>query len=293
MTKNYSKSLSYFILSLFISAVNDTFSKYLLTTGLSPIQVTWGRFSMGTLLLLLYGGASKKITFPIQYVPRHFLRGFLLGTAHILWVYSLSRLPVTTATAMGFTIPLFVFLLSPLFLKQAPTSRLWLPTATTLLGMLFLLRPPIPTMAALPGPLALLTSVLFFALLDVFNKKYIHEQTFFSMIFYATLVAALLTTPFACAQWHPLTVLQLTYLLLLGLGGNLIIYTLLKAYEWSDLLPLAPIRYLEFIISMFLNYCVFHHIPTRQEIYGVLLIIASVLFIIHDQSKEKEKSKEL
>lgn len=288
MNKNYAKSLLYFMLSLFVSSLNDTLSKYIITTGLSPIQVTWGRLFMGALLLLLYGLPTGKATLPIRYPHRHFLRGTLLGVASTLWVYSLFYVQVATATVMSFTIPLFVFLFSPLLLGKPASSRLWLPTIFTILGILLLLRPSLDATTTFWTPLALFIGVLLFALLDVLNKKYLHEQTLFSMIFYSALVAALLTTPFAYMEWTTPSSRQLIYLVFLGLGGNLIIYFLLKAYQNSDIVALAPIRYLELLISIVLSYFVFHDTPSKEQVYSALIIIPSVLFIIYDQARKKE-----
>ena len=78
-------------------------------------------------------------------------------------------------------------------------------------------------------------------------------------------------------------------LFILGAGGSLILFFLLKAFSLADATALAPYRYFELVVSAIIAYIVFHEIPKDATILGSLVVIPSTLFIIYSEKKELEK----
>ena len=281
---NYFKAVGWFLLSLTISCSNDVLTKHI-GTRLGPWQVAFFRCLFGTAtllpLLLSHGRAAFKTCRPVL----HALRGGLLFMALGLWCCGVQAAPITTATIMSFTVPIFVLLLSPLLLQERVTARLWLATLVGFLGVVCILQPSSSTFPAAAGAFGLAAGL--FGLLDVINKKYVTQESVLALLFYSTLVAALLLAlPAMWASTVP-TVCELGWLLVLGLGSNLILYCLLRAFALASVAALAPFRYLELLLAVLAGYWFFAEVPGRHFYLGAALIIPSTLFIVHSAARSR------
>jgi S-adenosylmethionine uptake transporter len=185
--------------------------------------------------------------------------------------------PITTATMMSFSVPLFVLVLARLLLGERVAWPLWVATLLGFIGIVLILEPTQDTLSK-GGGLFLLGAILF-SLLDVLNKKYVTHEPMLCMLFYATLVALLCTLYPALQVWKSPTLPELAGFLALGIGNNLILYFLLRAFALTGAASLAPFRYLELFISMAVGYIFFNEIPAIRGYLGAVFIIPSTLFI--------------
>lgn len=273
----------WFMLSLVVSCGNDAIMKYM-GTYMSPWQVAFFRclFGTGSLLpLMLYHG-------PVSFqTPRpwlHVLRGGLLFIAISLWSHGVKAAPMTTATIMSFTVPIFVLLLAPIFLQEHVTWPMWLATLLGFGGIVLVLQ---PSHWSFPSALFVLAAMLF-GLLDIINKKYVTQEPMLCMLFYSTLVAmVLLALPAIYAGPMPRSH-ALWWLLILGISSNLILYCLLKAFALASASALAPFRYLELLISMGVGYVLFQELPTGSSYLGAAIIIPCTLLIVYSQRRSTE-----
>lgn len=245
------------------------------------------RFGFGviTLLpLLLYSGGSA---FRTARWGLHLGRGGLLFVAISLWAAGLKTAPITTATVMSFSVPLFVLLLSPFLLKEKVSWLMWLLTVGGFVGILLVLQPSVA--AFNPRTWFFFIAVMLFALLDILNKKYVTQESTLSMLFYSSMVACICATYPAIQVWQMPSPLQWGALWMLGIGGNLILYFLLRAFALADASSLAPFRYLELLISMLVSYFFFHELPTASGYVGAAVVIPCTLWIGYLQARKASK----
>lgn len=284
----YFIGVSWFILSLISSSINDVISKYA-GMRLHSYEITFFRFMFGTLTLLpfvLYYGASRlKTSRPTV----HFMRGLLLFLGIAGWTYGLTIAPVTTATVVSFTIPIFVLVLGVFFLSEHIIWQRWLVTIMAFVGLVITLNPNAEDFN--PEVLIFVAAAVCFAILDIINKRFVIKETMISMLFYSAIVTALLALPFAMQYWITPTIHELFLLFILGASANLILFFLLKAFAVADATALAPYRYFELVVSAIIAYLVFQEIPTEATILGSIVVIPSTLFIIYSEKKQMNKDK--
>ncbi len=274
-----SRAIAWFLLSLVCSSGNDALMKYA-SASIHPWQVAFYRCLFGTLTLLpimLYQGRT---TFRTQRLSLHVLRGSLLFVAIGLWSHGVQAAPITTATLMSFTVPIFVLILAPIFLQERVTWPMWVATLGGFVGIVVVVQPGASSFHAAAGLLVLAAAL--FGALDVINKKYVSQEPMLCMLFYSTSVATVLmalpafstgpaAVPAAGAVWW--------WLLALGAGSNLILYCLLRAFALANASALAPLRYLELLISTSIGYACFGELPSSHSYWGAALIIPCTLFI--------------
>lgn len=283
----YFKAIFWFTLSLIVSCGNDAITKYLGHT-FNPWEITFFRFAFGILTLLpvmLYQGKSAFITHRWKL---HFLRGLFVFVAISLWSQGIKVSPITTSTIMSFTVPIFVLVLAPIFLKERVTWPMWLATLGGFVGILFVLQPDAHTFNQ--GSLFFIIAAILFGMLDILNKKYVTQEPMLCMLFYSTVVALILVTFPAMQVWRTPTNYELIWLLALGIGSNLILYCILRAFSLTDASSLAPFRYIELLISMVVGYVFFHELPSSYSYLGAAIIIPSTLFIGYYQARNRPKA---
>lgn len=288
--RKYFIGVSWFILSLFSSSVNDVISKYA-GVRLHSYEITFFRFAFGTLTLipfiLYFGFGTLKTSRPVI----HFFRGFLLFLGIAAWTYGLGLVPVTTATVVSFTIPIFVLVLGVFFLSENIIWQRWVVTLVAFTGLVVTLNPNADDFN--PEVLVFVAAAVAFAVLDIINKKFVIKETMISMLFYSAIITAILAFPFALQHWVDPTMEELTLLFVLGASANLILFFILKAFSYADATALAPYRYIELVVSAIIAYAVFRELPSEATIYGALIVIPSTLFIIYSERKELSKNKEV
>jgi len=278
----YFIGIGWFILSLISSITNDVISKYL-GVRLHSYEIVFFRFFFSSITLvpfIIYYGNN---TIKTNNMLVHFLRGILLFLGITGWTYGLTVSNVSIATIISFMVPIFVIILGVFCLQEQIIWQRWVVTLISCLGLIITVNPVSSDFN--PEVLVLIFSALLFAFLDIINKKFIIEEHMIGMLFYSAIITCILSFPFAWSTWIAPTMSEILILFILGMSANLILFFLLKAFSIIDVTALAPYRYIELIISITIGYIIFAEVPTQENIYGALIIIPSVLFIILSEKK--------
>lgn len=288
--RQYLLGITWFILSIVISNVNDIIMKKL-GYDLHPMQVAFCRFFFGTMSLIplmIYFGKKSFVT-KRYYI--HITRGVLLFFGISIWCFGLSIVPITTATILTFTIPLFVLVMAPIFLGEKVSTQLWVVTILGFVGVLIVFN---PTSASFqPIAIIMLISSLMFASLDIINKKFVASESMLSMLFYSAVVTTILSIYPAYLYWQSINSYQLFLMAVMGVFSNLILFCLLKSFSIVNASAVAPYRYLELVLSGVFGYVLFHEIPELTMYIGAAIIIPSTFYVGYHQLKWGRKSEKL
>ena len=278
----YLIGVSWFILSLACSTLNDVISKYM-GLRLDPFEVGFFRFFFSTITLLpfiwYYGKDTLKTSNPFV----HIIRGVLLFFGMTAWIYGLNHAPITTGTVISFAIPLFTLVLALFFLSENIIWQRWVVTIIGFLGLVITLKPHAADFN--PKVLIFVAAAVAFAMLDIINKKFVIKESMISMLFYSALITAIMSVPPAVLSWQKPTIMEISLLFILGMSANLILFFLLKAFRLIDATASAPYRYFELIFSAIAAFLVFKEVPEQSTIYGALIVIPSTLFIVYSEKK--------
>ncbi|ACR47346.1 hypothetical protein RPR_02630 [Rickettsia peacockii str. Rustic] len=288
--KTYLTGIGWFLLSLVSSSANDVISKYL-GTRLHSFEVAFFRFFFSSIVLLpfvvYYGKNTLKTSRPFV----HILRGLLLFFGMTSWTYGLTIAPVTTATVVSFSIPLFTLILAVFFLNENIIWPRWVVTVVGFIGLVITLKPHAEDFN--PEILYFVLAAISFAMLDIINKKFVIKESMISMLFYSAIVTAIVSLPVASQYWLTPSSFELALLFVLGSSGSLILFFLLKAFSMVDATATAPYRYLELVISVIAAYFIFNEFPDKSTLHGAVIIIPTTLFIIYSEKKAMNRKHEL
>lgn len=280
--KEYLLGVTFYIMHLLISSINDVITKYL-GQNLDINEVVFFRFLFATITLLPFM-IKDLSSFKTNRVIVHILRGVLLYGGIGLWVLGLRSVQVSTAVVINFTIPIFILLLAYIFLGEKIGLHRWVATFFAFLGVIIINNPVSATFNSYV--LILLLASLMFAGLDVINKYFIVKETMLGMLFYSSFFTTIASSIPTAIYWITPTFKDLVLFFILGGGANLLLFFLLKSFEKIEVSSIAPLRYVELIISSILGYFIFRDIPDSSTIIGALIIIPSTLFVVLYDAKK-------
>lgn len=267
--------------------MNDILAKCV-GSRLPGIEVAFFRFFFSTLVLLPFMLVRGKDAFVTHYPGVQFIRSLLLVLAVAPWCYGVAALPLTLATTLAFTVPIFVLPLAKIFLKEHVGWQRWFATLFGFTGIVVALHPTGD--AFNPMALMLVGSTIMFASLDIINKKLlIEDESLLCMLFYSALGTAILGFIPALLTWQTPTLGELFFLLLLGCGGSLILFCLLKAFAAAEVSALAPFKYFELVLSAIFGLIIFQEFPTASTLLGAAIIVPSTLYIAFYETRQQQK----
>lgn len=128
----------------------------------------------------------------IDRLGSHVLRNLFHFTGQSLWFWAITLIPLAQVFALEFTSPIWVILLSPLFLGERLTRRKLAAAALGFTGVLIVARPGFGTLE--PGVLAAAAAAVFFAATTMMTKALTRGEAIISILFWLTLMQAILGT---------------------------------------------------------------------------------------------------
>lgn len=194
-----------------------------------------------------------------------------------LWCYGIRFVPISTVTLTSFTIPMFTIVLAWIFLKEKVSSKTILATVIGFSGSMLTLSPQNTDLPLISG-IFMVGSILF-ASLDILNKMLINKnEGTIPMIFYSNLFSLIFASFVPGTEFGEIDLLDIGLLFIIGAGANLILFCILKAFSLANASFLAPFRYLELVISMFVGFVFFgENTSVNMAIGGVMILIASII----------------
>jgi drug/metabolite transporter (DMT)-like permease len=281
----YLIGILWFIASLLVCETNDVVMKYL-NGNLSPMQTVFGRFLFGTLVLLPFALKNGIASLKSKCVGANLSRGLLLFSGMLIWCYGLKFAKLNVACLLNFTTPMFTLLLASIFLKEKIGYARMFITLFGFIGVSIVLQPSGEDFN-LFGSMLFLVSALFFAGLDILNKKLLTLESTLCTLFYTSFFTALFAIIPAIYSWQPISSSKDILLLVwLGVGANLLLFCILKAFEKIDVSATAPFRYVELILASLFGYIFFGETISFNTILGAIIIIPSLIFLVKKEIQE-------
>ncbi len=259
----------------------DTGAKWLVTGALVSLQVSWLRYVVHFIwVLVLYlpkhGTQLLRSKKPIQQALRSVL--LLLGT--LFNFAALNYLPLTVSIAIFFTVPLIVCLLSIPILGEKVGIRRLMAVFVGFLGVLVIVS---PWNESFDRHVVLsLIAVCCVSGYFVMSRRIAGVDSNAVMQFYTAGIATSLLTP-AVLIMAPISsdVDTGSWLvgLLIGSLGMLGHSLLTKAHRHAEASVLAPTVYSQAIYIAIFSWVIFQQAPTQNTILGTLIIVASGLYL--------------
>ncbi len=258
------------------------------------------------LLLVLIHFSIRLSSLRLHHPGYHVLRGLLMFIAFMAFYTALAEISLTMATALFFTAPFFITLLSIPLLGERVGLRRFFSILIGFVGVLVVLRPAteqFSLVALLP-----IMAAFFYALCQVLVRYARMTAPASVMSLYASIAFALLAPvmgwvlsgadPLQAATpsektmllpWsmpNPLDMMLLTFT---GLTSALGFMFMSYAYKNAQASRLAPFEYVMIIWVTLLSYLVWTEIPDLATMIGIAIIVLSGIYVLQREEKSGEK----
>jgi drug/metabolite transporter (DMT)-like permease len=208
-------------------------------------EIMAARSIIGLVLVLVIGRAVGQLSrISTQRLSGHFWRNMVHFTAQNLWFWSLTMIPLAQLFALEFTAPIWVILLSPLFLGERLTAPKLTAAGLGFAGILIVARPDLTNLS--PGVLAAAGSALGFAATSILTKRLTRDEAIITILFWLTAFQAvfgiLAATYDGQVNWP--TAETLPWLGLIGVCGVLAHLSLTSALTLAPASFVMPIDFI-------------------------------------------------
>lgn len=284
------RAIAYILATGILFSCLDTSAKYLVLSGLDAQFVSWVRFLVHVVLVLvLFRGWKTPAMFRVASLPAQVLRGVFLVGSTIFNFLALRTLQLAETTSIAFFAPMVITALAGPLLGEWAGWRRWLAVGAGFAGVLVITRPGFGSFDL--GHVFAMGSMLSYCFYVIMTRRMGGRETAESLIFYSALAPVVLMLPVVpYTASVPPGALEWVLLASLGFYGAFGHWLLIRAYKLATTSALAPYPYLQMVWMIFFGYAVFGQLPDRWTIAGAAIIIASGLYIVHREHRLRLKS---
>jgi len=260
------------------------------STDVNTYQIVFFRNFFALLLFLpwLFFGGIKKIK--TNRMNIYFLRGAVGICAMTLWFHSLSIIPLTVSTALSFTVPLFVAVMSAFFFGEKYGPHRIAALIVGFIGTLIILRPGTEDFNM--NSLFVLGATIFWAISSIIIKSASSTDSPGVISFYAVLFMTPFSVPLAYLHWEEISMVSIYWLLALAFISNIFQVCLSIAISSTDFRVILPFDFTRLIFVAIIAYFAFDEIIDMWTSIGALVIMASAVYASYRESL-KQKNKRL
>lgn len=289
----------------FIFSIQDVIIKYI--SGSYPVhEIVFLRSLFAILpifaIVRMEGGFHLLRMHNIRY---HIIRGVLMFFSYTAYYLAIAAIPLSLAVTLFFCCPLFITVLSVIFLKEKMDTKGWAAVFSGFMGVLVIMGPDLAVTGRAGlftnhyGPFLAVLSGFFYAVNAVCTRKFGIHESGSSLVFYPILTYLLFggllwmaigdgrfatyenrNMAFLLRSWTLPGTRDLFLLLVLGFvaaGGT---YCLSQAYRITKASVAAPFEYFAIPISVIWGYLFWREAPGPVQILGIIMIIAGGIYVL-------------
>ncbi len=251
-------------------------------------QVLFMRFFFGMIPIIFLIPRDKIFTFYKTRRPGLHAFRAVSGTIAIIALFiALRNLPLADVISLTFTGPLFVTIMSVIFLSEKVGIRRWSAVAIGFVGMLFIVRPAFEEVN-----FYYIFPVIFslgFANVAISIRSLSKTEPNYLIAFYFSILSLLVGFSTIVNGWIWPTPFEAFLFLLLGLAGGVANLLLTQSYRLADASLVSPIKYLSLIVAIIAGYFIFSEIPKLMTLFGAGLIVVSSFIIFRREEVLKKQ----
>jgi drug/metabolite transporter (DMT)-like permease len=240
-------------------------------------EIMAARSIIGLVLVLVIGRAVGQLSrISTQRLSGHFWRNMVHFTAQNLWFWSLTMIPLAQLFALEFTAPIWVILLSPLFLGERLTAPKLAAAGLGFAGILIVARPDLTNLS--PGVLAAAGSALGFAATSILTKRLTRDEAIITILFWLTAFQAVFGILAAAydGQVNWPTAETLPWLGLIGVCGVLAHLSLTSALTLAPASFVMPIDFVRLPLIAVIGAIAYGEAIDPYVLIGGLVIFSGI-----------------
>jgi len=270
----------------FCLSVSDSFAKWL-GEYFSPLQLVFMRGVIAAPLVALVAIRANGLQSLVTVHPfLHLARGAINVAAAFCFYLSLTYIPLAEATAIAFSAPLFVTLLSVVVLRERVGAWAWCAVWMGFAGVLVTVRPGWGGFH--PAALLPLTAAVGYAVMMLTARRIRAEERLTTTAFYivvAQVAASALLQPWV---WRPIDASQFAGMAALAVFSTLGLTFVTQAFRLAPPAVVAPFDYSGLIWGALFGWIFWGEALDAWTYVGAGLIAAGGILVVTRQPRGDE-----
>jgi drug/metabolite transporter (DMT)-like permease len=257
--------------------------RYVADSGLHPFEIAFFRNFFSLVVMLPWMVRAGLSGLRTARRGLYTLRAAVGVMSMLAWFWSVSLLPITEATALGFTAPFFTTILAALILGEIVRLRRWTAVVVGFLGAIVILRPgvgDIPLFGASVALFAAATQAASTIMIKTLSRTESPNAIVAYMGIYLTPMA--LVPAIFVWQWPSWT--QFGWLFLLGLVATFAHLCFTRSLRAADASAVVPFDFARLVFVAVIGVVVFDQIPSIWTWVGAAIIFASGVYIVRREA---------
>ena len=301
--ENTPKAIILIIIGMSSVAFQDTLIKYI-SSETNIFLILLFRAFIGIIFLSIFLKIKKEpLIFKTNYPVLTIIRVLLFYSAFILYFFSLTKLPLSTAVTLFFVSPFFITILSMIFLNETIGFKRWIALIIGFLGVILVMDPKINDFniyATFP-----IICAFFYALTMIIQKITSLKDSLYSQVFHIYIASTLLSLliglvigggnyydssndhfQFIFRPWSLNNINIILSLFFIGIMGFISFLCIFQAYRIGSPPSVAPFEYILIVLSLILSWIIWHETLNFKGFIGLSCIIFGGIYTIIRERKK-------
>ena len=284
------KGILYKILNLLFTAIITVANKHLVPSlGVFQLFFLYAIFGFIFISLFIKIFKRKSLwTLTKSINLRYVLRGFCNMMGRAFFLFGLTEIDATVATAILYLRPIFAMLLAIGFLSEKITWKISSAVLISILGAAFVIGPVMKQsngVSILPI-IAIFLSPLAWAFYELITKTQSQKDHWEKQIYLLYLITSVFSFPAALSEWEPLSFNMLLALAAVGFIYILLEISLAKSLQYITLVLSASVSFTRIVFTSILAYLFIGEKITLTTLTGSALIIGATFIVLVSVSKK-------
>lgn len=241
------------------------------------LEIVWARYFFQIILSFIILAPRLTTLLRTNYIKLQLVRsGFLYG-ATMCFFFSIKFMPLAEATAIFEIAPLFMTALAVIILREQVGVRRWAAVAIGLIGSIIIIRPTSANFE-LTDILPLIAAACF-ASYAISTRFLGREESPITAFLYTGLIGTVLASIMVIHVWQTPTLGDFCLMVLVGAGGALGHFLLIRALAIGEASFLAPFAYISLLFNALWGFLFFAEVPDIYVWIGSAIIVGAGIFV--------------
>lgn len=248
-----------------------------LSGEIPALEMVFFRNLFGWFAILPFVFHAGLHTLKTKRIKMHGIRAVFGTAAMSCWFVGVSLIPLSEATALSFSVPLFTTLGAALVLGETVRIHRWMALFVGFLGTLVIIRPGLQVVDT--GALVVLASSLFISCAVLSVKHLSSSEHPATIVFYMGLLMTPLSAIGASAVWVWPAPEHYPWLIAMGIVASMGQLAMARAMKAADASVSMPYSFTHMLFASLIGYVFFGDTADVWTWVGAVIIFTSTLYI--------------
>jgi drug/metabolite transporter (DMT)-like permease len=234
-----------------------------------------------TLFFLYHAGGFKMLRSKRKKLLA--VRGVLAVCSWSLYLFGISRMPLADATAVFFSAPLIMTVLSMPLLGEPVGPRRWIAIVVGFGGVVIIIDPGAGMVSS--GALLVLLAATLFSFAQIAARKLSSTESSATLVFYTTTILVVVTGVIQPFIWIDMSWRDVGFLAVAGLVTGVAQFCQTQSLRLAPIAIVAPFLFTQLIWATLYGYWLWGDLPGPSILIGGSVLIISGLYVFYRETR--------